>query len=159
MINMINMMNNKKNRIFSQPVWALRTTHLPIILGILFTMIAGCTPETKDEDFTLTRDKYVGKWFCQDSDGASYNATITSDPSNSSQVIINNYFKLEGNVTALVTETTITVSNQKMQGISGNFWCEGRGLLSKKNGIYTIYWELYTNGDDNIKITSTYTKQ
>ncbi|MCL2511989.1 MAG: hypothetical protein FWF09_08060 [Bacteroidales bacterium] len=127
-----------------------------VLLGLLFASLAGCTRDD-DDDFTSTRDKYRGNWLCQDADGASYYATISSDPSNSARVVIQNYFDLKGTVTAYVTEGTITVDNQKMQGIPGTYWCEGNGSLTKKNGIYTIYWKLYAAGND--EIPSTYTKQ
>ena len=130
-----------------------------LLVALFFAVLAGCTPET-DDDFSLPRDKYRGSWFCQDNEGigiVGYNATISDDPSNSTQVLIHNYFKLEGTVYAIVTDETITVPNQKMQGVMGNHWCEGRGSLSKKGGTYTIYWKLYAAGDE--EITSTYTKQ
>jgi hypothetical protein len=132
-------------------------TYLKLLLfGILLSLLAGCTPEG-DDDFSLPRDKYRGDWIGQDDDGASYNVVISPDPSNSTQVIISNYFALKGTVTAIVTETTITVTNQKMQGISGTYWCEGRGLLTRKHGVYTITWSLYAANND--ETTSIYTKQ
>jgi len=127
-----------------------------LFFGVLLSLLAGCTPEG-DDDFSLPRDKYIGSWFCQDSNGAGYHATISSDPSNSTQVLINNFFDLRGTVFAIVTDESITVTNQKMQGIQGNYWCEGLGALSRKNGVYTIYWRLYAAGDE--EITSIYTKQ
>ena len=127
-----------------------------LLFALLLSFLASCNKDN-DDDFSLPRDRYIGNWLCQDADGAGYLATISSDPSNSARVIIQNYFDLRGTVTAYVTEGTITVDKQKMQGISGTFWCEGNGLLSKRNGIYTIYWKLYAANDDETK--STYTKQ
>ena len=158
------MIDNTQNPLYGQvsnppqPVRARYVRPCLIILSILFTLLAGCTPEGED-DFSLPRDKYVGNWICQDEGGTiDYKATITADPSNSAQVIIKNYFDLKGSVTALVTENTITVTNQKMQGLlSGDYWCEARGSLTKKNGKYTINWSLYAA--NNEEITSTYTKQ
>ena len=134
----------------------LKITVKTLLLALLFASLAGCTPEG-DDDFSLPRDKYLGEWFCQDSDMAGYYATISSDPSNSTRVIIQNYFDLKGTVTAYVTEGTITVDNQVMQGISGTFRCEGIGSLTKKGNSYVIYWKPYIANDD--EITSTYTKQ
>jgi hypothetical protein len=127
-----------------------------LLVVLLFLAIAGCRKE-KEEDFSLPRDKYTGTWRCQTAEGTGYYTTISYDPSNSTQVLIQNYFALRGTVTAIVTEGTITVNNQKMQGISITHWCEGFGRLSKKNGIYTIFWELYADNDE--ETTSTYTKQ
>ena len=128
-----------------------------LFFGVLLSLLAGCTPEG-DDDFSLPRDKYIGSWFCQDDGGAvGYYATISSDPSNSTQVLIKNYFDYRGTVYAIVTDATITVPNQKMQGISNTVWCEGNGALSTKNGKYTIHWALYGLGNEDI--TSIYTKQ
>jgi len=127
-----------------------------LLLGILLSFLASCTKDG-DDIFSLPRDKYLGKWTCQTADGAGYHATISSDPSNSTQVIITNFFSLRGTVTAIVTEETITVTNQKMMGIPGTYMCAGIGSLSRKNGIYTIYWSLYAAGNDETKCT--YTKQ
>jgi hypothetical protein len=127
-----------------------------LLVVLLFLAIAGCRKE-KEEDFSLPRDKYIGSWRCQDEDGAGYIANISSDPSNSAQVRIQNYFNLRGTVTAIVTEGTITVNLQVMQGILGTYRCEGFGRLSKKNVTYTIYREKYIANDE--EITSTYTKQ
>jgi len=127
-----------------------------LLFGILLSFLASCTIDGDDE-FSLPRDKYLGKWTCQTADGAGYHATISSDPSNSTQVIITNFFSLKGTVTAIVTDETITVTKQKMQGIPGTYMCEGLGSLSKKNGIYTIYWILYAAGID--ETTCTYTKK
>jgi len=134
----------------------IKTIAKLLLLAFLFSALAGCNPE-KDDDFSLPRDKYVGSWLCQDADGAGYIANISSDPSNSAQVIVKNFFDLRGNVTAIVTDESITVPNQKMQGIPGTYWCEGFGSLTKKGGIYIIYWSKYAVNND--ETTSTYTKQ
>jgi hypothetical protein len=114
------------------------------------------TGDDNGDDFSLPRDKYIGSWRCQDADGAAYIATISSDSSNLTQVIIKNYYSLNGTVTAVVTEGTITVNNQKMQDVQGIYWCEGVGSLSKKGETYTIYWWKYNACE--IETTSTYTK-
>jgi hypothetical protein len=127
-----------------------------LLLALLFSSLASCTKDG-DDDYSLPRDKYLGNWRCQDADGAAYIANISSDPSNSTQVIVKSYFGYDGTVTAIVTEGTITVNNQKMQGISvGTYWCEGFGRLTQKGGTYTIFWEKYAANDD--ETTSTYTK-
>jgi hypothetical protein len=127
-----------------------------LLLAFLFSALAGCTPEG-DEDFSLPRDKYIGSWLCRDEDGAGYYATISSDPSNSAQVIIKNYCRVQGTVTAIVTNESITVTKQIMQGIPGTYWCEGNGSLTKRAGIYTIHWWKYNAYE--IETTSVYTKQ
>ena len=127
-----------------------------LFFGLLLSLLAGCTQEG-DDDFSLPRDKYAGEWICQDADGAGYKATITSDPSNSAQVIIYNFFGLglKGTVTAIVTSQSITVTEQTMQGVPGTYRCYGIGLLNNKNNIIT--WDPYIANDD--KTTSIYTKQ
>ena len=137
----------------------IKITAKILLLALLFASLAGCISEG-DEDFSLPRDKYIGSWFCQDSDGAGYYATISSDPTNSAQVIIKNYFNYKGTVQAIVTEGTIVVNNQEMvmpPNIQGTYHCEGNGSLTHKNGIYTIYWRLYAANDD--ETTSIYIKQ
>jgi hypothetical protein len=128
-----------------------------LLLAFLLSALAGCNPEG-DEDFSLPRDRYKGSWFCQeDADPIGYYASITPDPYNSTQVIIDNFFNLNGTVTAIVTEGTITVNNQVMKGIPGTYWCEGYGTLTKNKGEYVIHWSKY--GANNDETTSTYTKQ
>jgi len=113
--------------------------------------------ENGGDDFSLPRDKYIGGWLCMDADGAGYYATISSDSSNSTRVIIGNFFNLKGSVTAIVTDETINVPNQKMQDVPAIYWCEGNGILTKKNEAYIIYWSKYSVNDE--ETTSTYTKQ
>jgi hypothetical protein len=125
-----------------------------LLFGILLSVLASCTKDG-DDDYTLPRDRYRGEWIGQAGDGASYRVTISSDPSNLSQVIIENYCGLKGTVMAIVTEGTITVPKQTMQGIPGTYWCEALGTLSK-NGK-TISWNPYIAYD--INTTCTYTKQ
>jgi len=126
-----------------------------LLVALFFAALAGCTPET-DDDFSLARDKYLGSWQCQDSDGAGYHATISTGSSDI-EVVVNNFFDLRGRVTAVVTEGTITVNKQIMQGIQGTYHCEGFGRLTQKSGTHIIYWEKYIANDDDI--TSTFTKQ
>ena len=126
-----------------------------LFVALFFAALAGCTPET-DDDFSLPRDKFIGSWQCLDSDGAGYHATISAGSSDI-EVVITNFFDLRGRVTAIITEGTITVNKQIMQGIQGTFHCEGFGRLTQKSGTHIIYWEKYIANDDDI--TSTFTKQ
>ena len=100
----------------------MKTTYLSVILSLALTSLffIGCEPV--DENTTGDpRDPYVGKWGLIESfkstESQSYIITITSDPNNSSQVIIGNL----GNpgsqniiVKGTVTSGQIVVSKQNM---------------------------------------------
>jgi hypothetical protein len=127
-----------------------------LFLFFLLMFFAGCEIDD-DENFTLPRDKYIGQWLCEESGGAAYRTTITSDPNNSTQVIIHNFFNLSGNVTAIVTNESVTVQNQKMLNILGSYWCEGFGRYTHKNGAASINWSKYAA--NNEELTAIYIKQ
>ncbi|MCL2511251.1 MAG: hypothetical protein FWF09_04295 [Bacteroidales bacterium] len=131
-----------------------------LLWALLLSLLASCTRDDDDEDFINPRDRYLGTWLCKDADGASYRATISSDPSHSSYVIIKNFYDYKGTVRALVSSETITVSNQEMvmpAGVIGTYWCEGIGSLTKKSGTFIIDWRKYAANED--ETTSIYTKE
>jgi hypothetical protein len=113
----------------------MKTIVFLILLSLGFTSLffIGCEP--LDENSTdVTREDYVGKWLFNESfkstESQSYIVTITLDPNNSSQVIIDNL----GNpgsqgitVKGTVTSGQLVVSKQNM---SNGWTIEGAGQMS-----------------------------
>ena len=136
---------------------------LAAFASVLYT---GCEPadeETPSGDDA--RDPYIGVWqFAESSsfkstDGQSYIVTISKDPGNSSQVILENF----GNpgsqsisVTGIVTTNQIVVSSQSL----GNGWVvEGVGKVSNVNKTSMAWTYSITAGGDKESYTATATKQ
>jgi len=112
-------------------------TLFSMLLLVLTTFsLTGCE---QDEDTTPTdiRYDYVGTWIATESNSKSSDATytvkITVDGTNSSQVILENYMNLGSSVkvTAVVTETTITVPTQTID----SWTVAGTGTLVAENQI------------------------
>ncbi len=89
------------------------------------------------------RDSFVGTWICTDypakSQSSAYTVEITTDPFNSSRVLIYNYFQLGDEVApyAVVAGSTITVPEQLVE--NGTWQVSGFGKLKGDE----IQWQEY----------------
>ena len=107
------------------------------IFGLM--LVASCAPE-EEEDTTPTdpRDKYVGTWSCAEKSQLysdySYQANIKKSTTNTSQVLIENFYNLgfNTNVVASVSSTTLNISQQTVSGqaISGNGTSSGNNTIN-----------------------------
>jgi len=128
--------------------------------------IVSCEPDTTNEtDPNDPRNEFIGYWHFTEngmlkngkSVSQSYIVTISIDPDNSSQVLMNNFGNpgvSDRDIFGLVTSNQIVVSSQTLD----NGWIvEGSG---KKNSNGSMSWTYsITAGGDKIYYSATATKQ
>jgi hypothetical protein len=133
---------------------------MAVLTGFLFI---GCEPtdETTSEDDP--RDPYVGVWqFIENSkstEGQSYIVTISKDPANSGQVILQNFGNPgtpDASVTGLVTSNQIIVTSQVT---SNNWTVEGTGKISNSAKTTMAWTYSLLIGADLESHTATATRQ
>ena len=123
---------------------------------ILFAVIA-CTDESILNPAD-PRDQFIGSWNVNETCiKDAYSVSIEKDTTNSSQVIIKNFWLIGFNEKppyAIVTGNTLTIPSQTMC-YSGSNSVKGSGLLSKN----TITWSYSVNdGADLYTCSATYEK-
>ena len=135
---------------------------LAVLSGFFLT---GCEPIDQTTTGDDPRDPYIGVWQFLESGsiksvaGQSYIVTITKDPSNSSQVILENFGNpgtQDVSVTGLVTTNQIIVSTQNL---SNGWTVEGIGKVNNvaktsMNWAYSI-----TAGGDKISYVAAAARQ
>lgn len=122
---------------------------------LLFTFSCELIDDTDPDD---PRDSFIGNWTVNEVSSlygtTNYSATIIYDPSNSTQVLIKNFyhFGMEIETFAITTSASITVPEQTVC----NHQVKGKGLLNKSK----IEWTYTVNdGADIDDVTATFTKQ
>jgi hypothetical protein len=121
-------------------------------------VLASCT----DEETVLVpdvdpKDKFIGTWNVHEEIGnqvtGNYSSVVTSNPSNTSQIIINNIYNLgtTANISALVANNSLNISQTSITGIS----ISGSGTYSG-NGF--IIYLTVNEGNGPIQVKTTYTK-
>ncbi|NVO20544.1 MAG: hypothetical protein HXX13_12660 [Bacteroidetes bacterium] len=136
-----------------------------LLLAVIVTagIVVSCQPDsTSNIDPNDPRNEYVGVWQFKElgklkngnSVEMSYIVSITTDPDNTSQVILNNFVGAGKDVFGLVTSNQIVVSSQTLDnGVT----LEGSG---QKTGTGKMSWSYSTIiGGDKIYYTATATKQ
>ena len=119
-------------------------------------MVPGCDPDENPFDPLDPRDQYLGTWTVQEAGKKkiTYEVTISSDPGNSVQVLIDNFYNIGITPYAIVTSSTITLPQQTFSFPSVKVW--GSGSYSNDK----ISWVYYVNdGADLDTVVSTYTRQ
>lgn len=143
-------------------------TCLRLLVFFSFFSLSGlfvsCEPDdTFDTDPTDTRNEFVGLWRFTENGyknglSQSYIVTISLDPDNSSQVILENFGNpgdTDNSVTAIVTSNQIVVSSQTMK----NGWVvEGSGKRTTVIGKMDWNYSIEAGGDKEY-YTATATKQ
>jgi len=133
--------------------------------SILVTLIVvgfySCKPDSNNDPQPSVdpRDKFIGTWTCHETSHihgtSAYPVTISYDPSNTSYVLLANFYMLSDTIKiqGLVTNSTITISNQTT---SCNCTFNGSGTLTNST---TMNWN-YTATDiaDIDTCTATYNK-
>jgi hypothetical protein len=125
---------------------------------IVAVLLISCTDEDDILNPTNDRDAFLGNWDVTESCVRdSYDVNIVADPSNSTQVIINNFWLIgysEKPPYAIVAGTTITIPTQKMCYNESNE-VSGSGKLIKGK----VVWNYTVNdGADLYTCTATYAK-
>ena len=124
----------------------------------LCLVLVSCTDEEplliQDTD---PRDKFIGTWNVREEIGnlvtGNYTSVVTSNPNNTSQIIINNIYGLSAsaNISALVAGNTLQISQASITGIS----ISGSGTYS---GSGFIIYLTVDEGNGSSQVKTTYSK-
>ncbi len=126
--------------------------HRNILISLLLIFVlsfTSCTDEINDLVPDDALEKFLGTWTCQETgDGINsdlnvYNLTITRNPSNTAEVLINNFNQLQETATALVVSNNIFVESQKI--LNGTITIEGEGFYS--SGEILLNYSVDTGAD------------
>ncbi|MCD4697970.1 MAG: hypothetical protein K8S16_17235 [Bacteroidales bacterium] len=131
-----------------------------IFLFSLFLLpgFIACTDENEVDDLVDDREKFIGTWNVIESCSKdSYTVQITKDPSNSSQVIISNFWHISNCANppyGIVAGSSIYVPTQSI--CSNAFEVNGDGDLDKN----VISWSYTVNtGADLYTCAAEYTRK
>ncbi len=84
-----------------------------IILASLF-FLQSCAV-TDDGDDSNAREKYYGTWNVSDqASRLNYSVTITANPSNSSEILLNNFADLNSSAIGLIVDNIVVIDNQPL---------------------------------------------
>jgi hypothetical protein len=128
---------------------------IKIILGFLLISLMGLSSceENNTVPETDPRAQYLGSWTCTEPLG-TYPITINLDPSNSAQILINNFhlFGTNERAYAIATQNNLTLPTQSIL----NNTVYGSGILVNNNKITLKY---YVNDQTDIDtINAIYSK-
>lgn len=110
-----------------------------LVLGLL---VVSCTPDKEDDPTAPTpttdsRDKYVGRWLCNEtskvSGNTSYTINISKSSSSTSEILIDHFYDLQAQARASVSGNNISIPYQQLGSIgfatgSGNLSSAGTSL-------------------------------
>lgn len=126
-------------------------------LFLCFVLVS-CTDEEplliQDTD---PRDKFIGTWNVREETGnqvtGNYTSVVTSNPNNTSQIIINNIYNLgaTANISALVANNSLSISQASITGIS----IFGSGSYSGSGFIINLTVD---EGSGTSQVKTTYSK-
>jgi hypothetical protein len=131
---------------------------IPFFLIIAFSsalFLTSCDPDaTDDPNPADPREKFLGNWTVQESKKKlTYEVQITASPTNSAEVIINNFYNTGIKPFAVITTSTITCPVQSFP--SQQITINGAGTYSSEK----INWVYYVNdGADLDTITAVYSR-
>lgn len=130
-----------------------------LIAYFIFTLVLfSCTDETDPFNPQDDRDVFIGTWNVDETcNRIPYQVTITKDPTNSSQVIITNFWLIGPNEKApyaIAAGSNIVIPEQNIYNDEKTI-VKGSGVLNKK----IIEWEYTVNdGADLYTCTAIYEK-
>jgi hypothetical protein len=124
---------------------------------LIVSMLFSCTEEDDSLIPSDDRDQFLGTWNVNETCSKNnYQVTIIKDPSNSAQVIINNFWHIPSCVDppfAIVARKSVIIPKQSI--CSDGFETEGSGTLDKNNIEWTYK---VSDGAEEVNCTATYTK-
>ena len=117
-------------------------------------VLISCADEEPIVDY---REKYLGTWNVREETGnqvtGNYISVVTSNPNNTSQIIINNIYNLGAttNISALIANNSLSISQANITGIS----ISGSGTYSGNGFIITLTVD---DGEGPKQVKTTYSK-
>lgn len=135
---------------------------LYISIAITGLLITSCASNSKDDDDALApstdnRDKYIAYWNVNENSAIAgtntHTVNIIKSPSNSSEIIINNFSGLSVSARASVSNNNLTIPYQTIGSIG---YAQGSGTFNGSNSIAFTYTTTISTSRDSC--TATYTK-
>jgi hypothetical protein len=130
-----------------------------VVVISLFGFFYACTPDKPPQPTGDPRDKFVGNWSCNESShlygSHTFYVSITLDPSNSSQILMANFYQLGSGQKAygIVANNYVNIPSQTVSG------CSVRGSGNMNSSGNQISWNYYINdGADIDTCTAVYNK-
>jgi hypothetical protein len=131
-----------------------------IIAAIFASFLFACNPnDPSTPDNTDPRDKFVGSWLCNESShlngASSFTVTISNNPSNSSQILIANFYQLgtSQKVYGVVAGSNVSIPSQTLSSVT----IKGDGSIASNNT--KINWNyIADDGADKDTCTAVYSK-
>ncbi len=124
----------------------------PIIVLVGLLLMQSCA-ETIDND-TDDIEKYIGTWNVSDqASRLNYNVTITANPSNSAEILLNNFADLNSAAVGLVVGNSVVIDGQSL---GSNYTVNGSG--SYVNGGKLVFDFSLNDGIDIESRVATFTK-
>jgi len=82
-----------------------------IVFGLFIMQSCAVTSDDEGDDI----EKYVGTWNVSDNASRlNYNVTITANPSNSAEILLNNFADLNSSAIGLVVGNSVVLDNQSL---------------------------------------------
>ena len=111
---------------------------LKITTALCLLFVVSCTPEEETPDSADPRDKYVGTWSCAEKSQLyfdySYQANISKSTTNSTDIIIENFYNLgfQTSVVATLNGASFEILQQTVsaQVISGSGSSSGSNVIN-----------------------------
>ncbi len=140
-----------------------KTIRYTFIIITLISIFFSCNPDDTNDNPQPTedpRDKFVGNWTCSETSSQNgqinpFYVTITLDPSNSSQILLANFYQIgtSQKVYGVVASSNATVPNQTVSGLS----IRGSGNIANNNT--KINWNYIVDpGGDPDTCTAVFSK-
>ena len=132
---------------------------LLFVSSLIVLTFYACNPD-EEEPFVDPRDNYVGTWLAEETSilypTITFLVHITLNPSNSTEILISNFYHLgnadEDKVSAIATKSSLTIQSQSVC----NLTIYGSGSLSGNTINLTYY---VNDGADIDEVAAVYTKQ
>jgi len=87
---------------------------LPILIVFGLFIMQSCAV-TSDDDEGDDIEKYIGTWHVTDNAARiNYNVTITANPSNSAEILLNNFADLNSSAVGLVVGNSVVLDSQSL---------------------------------------------
>ncbi len=128
-----------------------------VLLALLLTT---CADDTLLNDLTDDRDQFLGTWDVTETCAKNaYAVNIVKDPSNSSQVIIENFRHItvcSNPPFAIIAGTSIVIPEQEICSDNFPYTVEGNGKLNNSTINLNYY---YKDEADSLNCSAQYMKQ
>lgn len=103
---------------------------LSVVLLLSVFLLGACAITTEDESDDI--EKYTGTWSVSDQSARiNYSVTITANPSNSAEILLDNFADLGTTAVGLVVDNSVVIDNQSL-GTEYSTYGDGNYINSKR---------------------------